>query len=79
MTDARTLVTALNALAKKPQFSNSKALATARKDPKVDWTHTRVRNDDFNPDVDGCQSFVMLDGSVAVWSPTSGTYVAKSG
>ncbi len=79
MTDAQTLVKALNALAKNPQFSNSKALATARKDLRVDWVRTKERNEDFNPNVDGCQSFVMLDGSVATWMPARSAYAATSG
>jgi len=79
LTDAQTLVKALNALAKNPQFSNSKALATARKDLRVDWVRTKERNEDFNPNVDGCQSFVMLDGSVATWMPARSAYAATSG
>ncbi len=77
MTQAQTLVKALNALAKGPQFTYSKARAAARKDGNVDWTKTKARNEDFNPEVDGCESFVMNDGSVADWSSASFSYTAK--
>lgn len=78
MTHAQALVKTLNALAKGPQFSNSKARAAARKDGKVDWTRTKERNDGFNPDVDGCESFVMSDGSVAMWQPARFAYDARA-
>ena len=77
MTQAQTLSRALNALAKGPQFNYSKARATARQDGNVDWNATKARNDDFNPEVDGCESFVMNDGSVCVWSSASNTYTPK--
>jgi hypothetical protein len=77
MTQAQTLVKALNALAKGPQFNYSKARAAARKDGNVDWARTKARNEDFNPEVDGCESFVMLDGSRADWSSASFTYSAR--
>jgi hypothetical protein len=77
MTQAQTLVKTLNALAKGPQFTYSKARAAARKDGNVDWAKTKARNDDFNPEVDGCESFVMLDGSVAEWLSGSFSYVAR--
>jgi len=64
---AHELVRALNALVKKPQFSYQKARAAARQDANVDWPRTKARNEDFNPDVDGCESFVMRDGSVCAW------------
>ena len=78
MSQAHALVKALNALAKGAQFNYSKARATARKDGNVDWAKTKAHNDDFNPDVDGCESFVMLDGSVAEWSSGSFSYTARN-
>jgi hypothetical protein len=77
MTQAQTLVKALNVLAKAPQFNYSKARAAARKDGHVDWAKTKARNEDFNPEVDGCESFVMMDGSVADWSSASFSYAAR--
>jgi hypothetical protein len=77
MTQAQTLVRALNALAKGPQFTYSKARAAARKDGNVDWAKTKARNEDFNPEVDGCESFVMMDGSLADWSSASFSYSAR--
>jgi hypothetical protein len=77
VTQAQTLAKALNALAKGSQFNYSKARAAARKDGNVDWTKTKARNEDFNPEVDGCESFVMLDGSVADWSSASFSYTAR--
>lgn len=78
MTQAQTLARALNALAKSSQFSYSKARAAARTDGNVDWPRTKARNDDFNPEVDGCESFVMQDGSVAEWLGSSFSYVARA-
>jgi hypothetical protein len=78
MTQAQTLARALNALTKTPQFSYSKARAAARQDGNVDWPGTKARNDDFNPEVDGCESFVMRDGSVCAWVPGTYGYVARS-
>jgi hypothetical protein len=77
MTLAQTLVKALNALAKSPQFTYTQARATARKDKNVDWNRTKALNDGFNPEVDGCESFVMTDGSVCEWSGASFRYAAK--
>ncbi len=79
MTQAQTLARTLNALAKAPQFSNSKARAAARTDGNVDWTRTKTRNDGFNPDVDGYETFVMTDGSVCAWQPGQFTYAARAG
>jgi hypothetical protein len=78
MTQAQTLANALNALAKTPQFSYVKARAAARTDGNVDWPRTKARNDDFNPDVDGCESFVMRDGSVCEWIPGRHLYTPRS-
>lgn len=78
MTHAQTLVKALNMLAKAPQFSHSKARAAARTDGNVNWARTKDHNDGFNPEVDGCESFVMNDGSLAAWQPASYTYVARA-
>ena len=77
MTQAQTLVAALNAIAKKPQFDHSKARATARKDASVDWDKTKAVNEDFNPEVDGCPTFVMNDGSTCAWNPGRAQYAAK--
>ncbi len=77
MSQARRLTQALNALAKGPQFSYVKARATARADGDVDWQATKALNADFNPDVDGCETFVMRDGSRAEWHSARFTYVAR--
>jgi recombination DNA repair RAD52 pathway protein len=69
MTDAQRLANALNVLTKNPQFSYVKARAAARQEPAVNWPATKARNADFNPDVDGCEHFVMRDGSVCEWQP----------
>ena len=79
MTQAQTLAQALNALAKSPQFSYTKARAAARQDANVDWPATKALNADFNPEVDGCESFVMRDRSVCAWISASFRYVARSG
>jgi hypothetical protein len=78
MTQAQTLAKLLNPLAKSPQFNHSKARATARGDGNVDWSATKARNEDFNAEVDGCETFVMNDGSVAEWSSISSSYTAKA-
>ena len=77
MSDAQRLATALNALVKGPQFSNMKARAAARQEPAVDWPATKALNADFNPDVDGCETFVMRDASVCEWQPGQYRYVAR--
>lgn len=77
MNDAQRLAGALNVLAKNPQFSYTKARATARVDDRVDVAASKLRNEDFNPDVDGCESFVMRDGSLCEWQPGRQSYVAK--
>lgn len=76
--EAQALCKALNEHAKSPQFSHTKARATARQDTHVDWSRTKAYNADFNPEVDGCESFVMSDGSVCVWTSTSQRYVARA-
>lgn len=68
MTDATRLANELNVLTKSSQFSYVKARACARGDEHVDKEATRALNADFNPDVDGCESFVMKDGSRCEWS-----------
>ena len=78
MTHAQTLARALNVLAKSPQFSYTKARAAARGDGNVDWPGTKSRNEGFNPDVDGCESFVMRDGTLCEWVPGRHTYVGRS-
>ena len=77
LTQAQALVRALNELAKSPQFSYQKARAAARQDANVDWPQTKARNADFNPEVDGCETFVMRDGSVCEWAPAGYKYVAR--
>jgi hypothetical protein len=77
MDDAKRLSTALNVAVKSPQFSNSKARATARQEPAVNWPATKALNTDFNPDVDGFESFVMNDGSTCAWSSGQFRYVAR--
>jgi hypothetical protein len=78
MTQAQTLARALNAIVKAPQFSYTKARAAARQDGNVDWPKTKLRNEDFNAEVDGCESFVMADGSLCEWLPAAFTYAAKA-
>ncbi len=77
MSDAQKLAGALNAVAKSPQFSYKQARATARQEPSVDWQSTKSLNEDFNPDVDGCESFAMRDGSVCEWNPSRRAYAAR--
>ena len=77
MSQAQTLTKALNALASGTQFTYQKARSAARADGNVDWTRTKAANDDFNPEVDGCESFVMKDGSTAAWMPASQRYAAR--
>jgi hypothetical protein len=77
MKDAQRLASALNAIAKSPQFSYQKARAAARQEPAVDWPATKSRNADFNAEVDGCESFVMRDGSVCEWVPGRFSYAAR--
>jgi hypothetical protein len=78
MEDAKRLAAALNALVKSPQFSNGKARAAARQDPGVNWPATKALNADFNADVDGCESFVMNDGSTCAWLSGQFKYAAKA-
>ncbi len=77
MTQAQTLARALAPLTKSPQFSYTKARAAARQDGYVDWTKTKARNAEFNAEVDGCETFVMLDGSVCEWVAGRFTYAAR--
>lgn len=77
MAQAQRLVSALNLLTKSPQFSYVKARATARQDENVDWPATKNHNADFNVEVDGCESFVMRDGSVCEWLPSKFQYTAR--
>jgi len=78
MDDARRLAGALNLLVKSPQFSNSKARGAARQEPAVNWPATKRLNEDFNPEVDGFESFAMNDGSVCAWQPGQFRYTARS-
>lgn len=77
MAASNALVRALNLAAKSSQFNYSKARAAARQDPNVDWAKTKAHNEDFNPEVDGCESFVMNDGSIAEWAAAKQQYVAR--
>jgi len=79
MNDAKRLAAALNVLAKSPQFSNSKARAAARQEAAVDWAATKALNEDFNPDVDGFESFALKDGSVCAWMAGQFRYAAQAG
>ena len=79
MSQAQALCRALNVLAKNPQFSYQKARAAARQDANVDWAQTKARNEDFNPEVDGCESFVMRDRSVCAWSSARAQYNPQPG
>jgi hypothetical protein len=79
MNDAKRLAAALNVLSKGPQFSNAKVRAAARQEPAVNWPATKARNADFNPDVDGFESFDMNDGSVCAWMPGQFRYAAQAG
>jgi hypothetical protein len=78
MNAAQRLVKALNDTAKSPQFDYVKARAVARQEPNVDWPATKAHNADFNPEVDGCESFVMRDRSIAEWKPGQFRYVART-
>lgn len=78
MTDAQRLAGALNLLAKGPQFSNAKVRAAARQEPAVDWPATKALNADFNPDVDGFESYVMRDGTRCMWMSGQFRYAAQS-
>ncbi len=78
MSQAQTLAKALNLIAKSPQFSYTKARAAARQDPNVDTARTKAHNADFNPEVDGCESFVMRDGSVCEWLSAKNSYIARA-
>lgn len=78
MTDAQRLAQALNPLTKSPQFSYVKARAAARQDAAVDPAATKLLNEDFNAEVDGCESFAMRDGSVCQWMPGQYRYVARN-
>ncbi|MGD0473242.1 MAG: hypothetical protein ABSB70_08485 [Candidatus Velthaea sp.] len=78
MIQAQSLARALNALTKSPQFSYVKARAAARKDENVDWPRTKQLNEGFNAEVDGCESFVMRDGSVCEWKSGTFNYAARA-
>jgi hypothetical protein len=78
MSDAQRLVKALNEATKSPQFNYVKARAVARQEQNVDWPATKMRNADFNPEVDGSESFVMRDGSICEWKPGQFKYAAKT-
>jgi hypothetical protein len=75
--DAKRLAAALNLLVKERQFSNSRARGAARQDPAVNWPATKQLNANFNPEVDGLESFVMNDGSVCAWQSGQFRYAAE--
>jgi hypothetical protein len=78
MSEAQRLASSLNVLTKAPQFDYKKARAHARGDQNVDWAATKALNEDFNPDVDGCESFAMRDGSVCEWIPGRFAFGARA-
>ncbi len=43
----------------------------------MNWAATKAQNADFNPDVEGFESFVMADGSMCEWMAGQFRYVAK--
>lgn len=77
MSDAQRLAKALNELTKSSQFDYVKARAVARQEPAVDWPATKTANVDFNAEVDGCESFVMRDGSCCEWRAGQFRYAAS--
>jgi hypothetical protein len=77
VTDAQRFAKTLNDLTKMPQFSYVKARAAARGEPAVDWPATKALNEDFNSEVDGCESFAMRDGSICEWKPGQFKYAAR--
>jgi hypothetical protein len=79
MNDAKRLAAALNVLAKGGQYSVAKVRAVARQEPAVNAAATKALNEDFNPDVDGFESFAMNDGSICAWMPGQFRYAAKAG
>lgn len=76
MSEAQRLVKALNEAAKSREFNYVSARAVARQEQNVDWPATKARNADFNPEVDGCELFVMSDGSLCEWKPGQFRYAA---
>jgi hypothetical protein len=44
----------------------------------VDWPATKLHNAEFNPEVDGFESFIMDDGSRCVWMPGRFRYAAQA-
>jgi len=78
MNDAQRLAGSLNTLTKSPQFNYKKARAHARGDARVDWAATKALNVDFNPEVDGCETFAMLDGSKCEWIPGRQSFAARA-
>lgn len=77
MNDAQRLAHTLNGSMKAGGLSYLQARATARKDGQVDWPASKAVNAQFNADVDGCESFVMCDGSVCQWMPGQYRYVGR--
>jgi hypothetical protein len=78
MSDAQRLARALNEIVTAPQFTYVKARAAARGEAAVDWAATKAFNADFNPEVDGCESFVMRDRSICEWKPGQFRYAARN-
>jgi len=77
MAQAHELAKALNAVAKSANFTYVQARATARKHGGVNWPVTKTENGDFNPEVDGFETFVMEDGSRCAWVPGQGKYQGR--
>ena len=44
----------------------------------MNWPATKLHNADFNPEVDGFESFVMNDGSTCMWMSGQFRYVAQA-
>ncbi|MDE2570960.1 MAG: hypothetical protein KGM44_00365 [bacterium] len=78
MAQAHELANALNAVARSASFNNTQARATARKHGKVNWPLTKAENADFNPEVDGFETFVMEDGSRCAWVAGQGRYAGRA-
>lgn len=77
MAQAHGLANALNAVARSASFTNTQARATARKHGGVNWAATKRENADFNPEVDGFETFVLEDGSRCMWQPGAAKYAGR--
>ena len=57
--------------------SVSTAWAPPRSSPRSS-ARTKAENEGFNPEVDGCETFVLRDGSTCEWVFGTFTYVARA-